>query len=93
MLLVPRLRRDARRLGIEKVVLKNGKMYTYFVDASNIAYYQSAMFGRMLSYLNLNSRRVHIRENAGRRSFVIDSVPTVHDAVSALETALSLPVA
>ena len=93
LLLVPRLRRDARRLGIEKVVLKNGKMYTYFVDASNIAYYQSAMFGRMLSYLNLNSRRVHIRENAGRRSFVIDSVPTVHDAVSALETALTLPVA
>lgn len=92
LLLVPRLRRDARRLGIEKVVLKNGKMYTYFVDASNIAYYQSAMFGRMLSYLNLNSRRVHIRENAGRRSFVIDSVPTVHDAVSALETALTLPV-
>lgn len=93
LLLVPRLRRDARRLGIEKVVLKNGKMYTYFVDASNVAYYQSAMFGRMLSYLNLNSRRVHIRENAGRRSFVIDAVPTVHDAVSALETALSLPVA
>ena len=92
LLLVPRLRRDARRLGIEKVVLKNGKMYTYFVDASNVAYYQSAMFGRMLSYLNLNSRRVHIRENAGRRSFVIDAVPTVHDAVSALETALSLPV-
>ena len=92
LLLVPRLRRDARRLGIEKVVLKNGKMYTYFVDASNIAYYQSAMFGRMLSYLNLNSRRVHIRENAGRRSFVIDAVPTVHDAVSALETALALPV-
>ncbi len=92
LLLVPRLRRDARRLGIEKVVLKNGKMYTYFVDASNVAYYQSAMFGRMLSYLNLNSRRVHIRENAGRRSFVIDAVPTVHDAVSALETALALPV-
>ena len=92
LLLVPRLRRDARRLGIEKVVLKNGKMYTYFVDASNVAYYQSAMFGRMLSYLNLNSRRVHIRENAGRRSFVIDAVPTVHDAVSALETALTLPV-
>ena len=92
LLLVPRLRRDARRLGIEKVVLKNGRMYTFFVDASNIAYYQSAMFGRMLSYLNINSRRVHIRENGGRRSFVIDAVPTVHDAVAALETALALPV-
>lgn len=91
LLLVPRLRRDARRLGIEKVVLKNGKMYTYFVDASNVAYYQSAMFGRMINYLNINSRRTHIRENAGRRSFMFDNVPSVSDAVNILEIILTLP--
>lgn len=91
LLLVPRLRRDARRLGIEKVVLKNGKMYTCFVDASNVAYYQSAMFGRMINYLNINSRRTHIRENAGRRSFMFDNVPSVSDAVNILEIILTLP--
>ena len=37
LLRIPRLRRLARRLGIEKVSLKQGKMYTYFVDESNKA--------------------------------------------------------
>ena len=45
------LRRYARRLGIEKIALKGGMMYTYFVGEENVAYYQSPAFGRMLQYL------------------------------------------
>jgi transcription-repair coupling factor (superfamily II helicase) len=93
LLKVPRLRRLARRLGIEKVVLKGGLMYLYFVGAENKAYYQSPMFGRLLSYLQLNPRRVKIRENGEKRSFSIYRVPTVADAVTILDTILALPSA
>lgn len=51
LLRIPRLRRLARRLGIEKVALKQDVMYLYFVDESNKAYYQSPMFGKLLQYL------------------------------------------
>ena len=91
LLYVPRLRRLARRFGIEKVNLKNGLMYLYFVDTSNKAYYQSPMFGRLLHYLQLNSRRSKIREQNGRPSFVISDINTMQDAFAVLDTAIMLP--
>ncbi len=90
LLRIPRLRRLARKLGIEKVGLKLGVMYVYFVDDSNKAYYQSPMFGRILRYLQDNPRRCRIREKSGRRSFAIDHVDTVEEAVSILQQILSL---
>ena len=89
---VPRLRRLARQLGIEKVSLKQGIMYLYFVDDSNKAYYQSPSFGRLITYLQQNSQRVKIREKNGRRSFAVASVPTVETAVAILSEITSLPV-
>lgn len=90
LLRIPRLRRLARQLGIEKVNLKQGSMYIYFVDESNRAYYQSPMFGRILQYLQENPRRCRIREKGGKRSFSIDHVETVEEAVDILQTILSL---
>ena len=88
---VPRLRRLARQLGIEKVALKQGQMYTYFVDSCNVAYYQSPMFGRMISYLQAHLDSVRIRENGSRRSFSFAHVPDVETAVAILQEILSLP--
>ncbi len=81
---IPRLRRLARQLGIEKVNLKGGKMYIYFVGEENKAYYQSPMFGKLLHYLQDNPRRVNIRDISGKRSFLINSVESVEEAVEIL---------
>lgn len=91
LLRIPRLRRLARRLGIEKVALKQDRMYIYFVDDTNVAYYQSEMFGKLLRYLQENPRRCAIREKGGRRSFAISSVSTVEEAVHILQTVIDLP--
>lgn len=91
LLRIPRLRRMARRLGIEKVALKQDTMFIYFVDDTNVAYYQSPMFGKLLQYLQRNARRCKIREKNGKRSFAISHVSTVEEAVSILEEVLSLP--
>ncbi len=91
LLRVPRLRRLARRLGIEKVNLKGGVMYIYFVGESNKAYYMSPMFGRLLTYLTAHPRRVKIRQNASRQSFSIANVRSVSDAVAIFEEVLTLP--
>ena len=88
LLLIPRLRRLARRLGIEKVTLKQGKMFTFFVDDSNRAYYQSDMFGRLLAYAAANPRQVEIRERNGRRSFGFLGITTVEAAVAVLSKIL-----
>ena len=93
LLLIPRLRKNARRLGLEKLVLKQGKMLIYFVGQENKAYYQSKAFGRIVTYLQLNSRRVQVRENGERRSFAIANVKTVTEALDILNTITTLPSA
>ncbi len=90
LLRIPRLRRLARRLGIEKVALKQGAMFLYFVGDNNVAYYQSPMFGRLVRYLQNNASRVRIRQNGERRSFAVAHVPTVEEAVAILEGVLAL---
>lgn len=90
LLRIPRLRRLARKLGIEKVALKQGYMYTYFVDDSNKAYYQSPMFGRMLHYLQQHPRQCAIRERNGKRSFSFSNVTSVEHAVDILQQILDL---
>ena len=90
LLRIPRLRRLARKLGIEKVALKQSYMYTYFVDDSNKAYYQSPMFGRMLHYLQQHPRQCAIREKNGKRSFSFSNVTSVEHAVDILQQILDL---
>lgn len=90
LLRIPRLRRLARKLGIEKVALKQGYMYTYFVDDSNKAYYKSPMFGRMLHYLQQHPRQCAIREKNGKRSFSFSNVTSVEHAVDILQQILDL---
>ena len=83
---VVNLRRVARTLGFEKVSLKQGRMYLYFVGDEHTAYYQSTAFGRVLNYLQQNPRRCKLREVNNRRSMVIDPVANVLDAVQLLKT-------
>ncbi len=90
LLRIPRLRYLARRLGIEKVVLKQGSMYIYFVDDNNKAYYQSPMFGRILNYLQANPRRCRLREKNKRRSMSVEKVATVAEGLSVLQCMLKM---
>ncbi|MDE5971269.1 MAG: transcription-repair coupling factor, partial [Muribaculaceae bacterium] len=92
LLRVPRLRWMARRLGIEKVSLKQGRMYLYFVDESNKAYYQSPMFGRILAYFQQNYRRCELRQRNDRRSMFVNQITSVEEAVAILDSMLAMPV-
>lgn len=83
------LRAAAVRLGIERLTLKGGKMYLYFVGEENVAYYQSAAFGRVLGYLQSDPLRAQLRDRNGRKSFVFYDVPTVSEALRILTDILA----
>lgn len=89
LLRVPRLRRLARKLGIEKVSLKQGSMFLFFVGEANVAYYQSPMFGKIIDYVAQNPRNCKIRERDGKRSIVIANVDSVEHATGILATMLT----
>lgn len=80
------LRMEARRLGIERLTLKGGRMYLFFVGDDNKAYYQSAAFGKVLAYMQIDTSNTRLREQNGKRSMVIDKVNDVSKALSILTT-------
>lgn len=87
------LRRLACTLGIEKIALKQGRMYIYFVGKENVAYYRSRAFGRILQYVQTQTARCQFREVNGRNSILIGKVATVAEALGILRTVVSLPSA
>ena len=76
------LRVCGKRLGAEKIMLKQGKMYLYFVSNANSPYYQSDVFGRVLEYMTKNVRRCNLREANGKRSMVISDIPSLEAALT-----------
>jgi transcription-repair coupling factor (superfamily II helicase) len=48
------------------------------------------MFGKAIAYMMENARRCDLREQKGRRSMVITSVPDMETAVSVLKEIESL---
>ena len=84
LLNVVSLRRIGKSLGCEKIMLKQGRMFLYFVSNARSPFYQSEAFGRVIDYIGKNVRRCNLREQNGKRSMVITDVPSVGEAVKVL---------
>lgn len=85
------MRRIARTLGVEKVALKQGKLFLYFVGKENAAYYHSNAFGRCLAYLQSDPIRCKMREVNDRCSFVISNIKTVSEALAIFKQIATMP--
>ena len=72
----------AQRLGIEKVVLKMGRMILYF--ALEDEYFQSRAFEKVLNYVGSHGRGCTLRDGE-RKSLLIKNISTMEGARSVLE--------
>ena len=79
------LRRMGKRLGCEKLILKQGRMAMYFVGNENSPYYQSDVFGVLLDFISRHPRRFNFRQQKGRNSVVVSDVKTVEEAIKVLK--------
>lgn len=82
---VVRLRRIAKTLGMEKVILKKGQMSIFLVSNSESPYYESEAFDKLLGFIQKHPRECTLREQNGKRSIVIKNVPTVEVACGYLD--------
>ena len=76
------LRVLAKRLGVEKIMLKQQKMFLYFVSNPDSPYYQSETFGCVLQYLTNHVRNCTLREGNGKRSMVVSGISSVDAALT-----------
>jgi transcription-repair coupling factor (superfamily II helicase) len=79
-----RLRWLGMDIGLERIVLKNGKMTGYFIQNKNSAYYQSEAFTRVLKFIQSHPRAAKMKEANNKLTLTFENVKSVKEAITEL---------
>ena len=79
------LRRLGKRLGCEKIILKQGTMQMQFVNNVQSPFYRSAMFSKVLNYATTHIQQCALKEKNNKRFLRIARVASVEQAVDILK--------
>ena len=79
-----RLRWIGERLGFEKISLKNDKFKGQFISGKE-EYFKSEIFGKILAFVQANSRRCKLKDANGKFTLTIEKIASVEDALKLFE--------
>ena len=85
LMYVVSLRRLGKRLGCEKIMLKQGVLQLQFVSNVQSPFYKSAMFSKVLEYVTTHVRRCNLKEKNNKRYLRISGIDSVKSAVEMLQ--------
>ena len=80
------LRRMAKEFGIEKLILKQGRMVCHLVSNPDHPFFRSEGFSKLIRYAQDNPRRVHLKETPDRLSLGIDHIPSISAALEQMKS-------
>lgn len=84
-----RIKWIATKIGLEKVIMKQGKMIGYFINDQNSAFYQSNGFTRVLQYIQTRPNIAKMKEKQTRTGLrlllTFEQVKTVKQALAVLQ--------
>jgi len=83
-----RLRWIGKKIGFEKILLKNDRLFGYFITNQESNYFQSDVFNHILDYFKQNQKAVNMRENKGKLSLIFRQVPDVKTAIEKIKPLL-----
>ena len=78
------LRRMAKAFGIEKLILKQGRMVCHLVSNQQSPFYQSGNFMKLIQYVQAYPRRATLKETPERLSLSIANVKSIATALEQL---------
>lgn len=88
-----RIKWIASKMGLEKVVMKKGKLIGYFIADQQSSFYQSKTFGKILQYVQTRPRHAQMKEKQTRNGLrLLLSFDKVNSVDKALEVLQSLEV-
>jgi len=85
LLEVVKLRWKAIELGMEKIILKEGKMICYFISDQQSPFYQSALFMKIVQYVQKGKTKGRMKEKNHKLTLTFSNVPNVETAGYILE--------
>lgn len=80
------LRREAKILGLDKLILKNNTLTAFFAAQDESLYYQSAIFTCILAYVQDHSKSCSLKENKHKLSVVFSPIYNVKEAINLCQT-------
>jgi transcription-repair coupling factor (superfamily II helicase) len=84
-----RIKWIATKMGIEKIIMKNGKLIGYFVADQQSAYYNSKQFRQMLQFVQQNGNICKMKEketkNGLRLLLTFENVKSIGKALDMME--------
>ncbi|MEI7726648.1 MAG: hypothetical protein WCK09_16185, partial [Bacteroidota bacterium] len=75
----------ARKIGFEKLVLRNQRLTAYFISNPESGYFQSDQFTAILEYMKNNPTKCKMTEERNRLFMTFRDVPGINEALSRLE--------
>jgi len=82
---IVRLRQKAVRLGIEKIIMKNGAFICYFVADQSSAFYDSKVFKeRILTFVTTNSKLCEMKQKNNKLLLRLNNIKTVKQSIEVL---------
>ncbi len=75
----------AKEFGIEKLILKQGRMVCHLVSNPESPFYRSAGFAQLIRYAQDNPQRVRLKETPERLSISIDHIATISEALQQMK--------
>lgn len=82
---IVRLRWVAVELGIEKIMLKNGKAHAYFISNQLSPFYRTSTFERIINYILRNPSIFAMKEGNDKLILTIKDTPDVSKAIAILQ--------
>lgn len=84
LLEVVRLRWIAVDLGMERIIMKNGKMICHFISDQKSLFYQSPTFTTVLGWIQNNAAKCRIKEEKNKLSLTFEKVKSTNTAKNIL---------
>lgn len=82
---VVKLRRLAMNLGIERILLKGGKMAVYFISDNTSLFYQSSKFQQILQKVQKLGENCHMQEKNNKLVLTFEKIASVKKALTRLQ--------
>ncbi len=78
------LRRKAITLGMEKILLRNGKMVCYLVSDQESMFYKSDIFTAVLDFLQKYPKKTSLKERKDKLTMSFQDIKSIKDAIAVL---------
>ena len=88
-----RIRWMAKKLGFERIILKNRKMRCYFIDNPKSYYYESDFFGKLIEIIQKQKKQSNLKQSGETLILIYDDVKSMavaQDILEELDNAISL---